>query len=100
MNLNPDQNRTSGNYLQMKKPAERRSFLIGTHENGILSLSPTGRTSIGCKTEEAPIEAVYAWMARRRRKENPPPTHKKRRRLFESSDELRAWLKEHPEETP
>ena len=85
----------------MKKP-ERRSFLIGTHEGGILSLSPTGRTSIGCKTEEAPIELVYAWMARRRRQENPPPTHKKqrRRRLFESSDELRAWLKEHPKETP
>ena len=80
----------------MKKP--ERSFLIGTHKNGVISLTPTGRSSIGCKTEEAPIEAVYAWMSRQRLKQNP--TGRKRRRPFESSDELRAWLEEHPEETP
>jgi len=85
----------------MKKP-EQRSFIIGTHEGGILSLTPTGRTSIGCKTEEAPIEAVYSWMARRRRRENPAPDGKRkpRRKLFTSSEELRKWQREYPEELP
>jgi hypothetical protein len=76
----------------MKKSAER-NFVVGTHDGGILSLAPIGRTSIGCKIEQAPIEAVYAWMARRRRKENPssPRSKRARRRLLTSSEQMKGW---------
>jgi hypothetical protein len=73
----------------MKKP--ERSFIIGSHDDGILSLAPIGRTSIGCKIEQAPIEAVYAWMARQRLKANPssPRSKRARRRLLTHSDQMR-----------
>ena len=75
----------------MKKYTER-SFVVGTHENGILSLTPC--SARGCKTEEAPIEAVYAWMARQRLKANPSPHPAKprRRRLLTHSDQMRTTV--------
>jgi hypothetical protein len=93
--MNPDQNRPHGNCLQMKKPTER-SFVVETEAGNVLSLTPCSARR--CRTERASLEATYAWMSRQRLKQHP--IGRKRRRLFESSDELRAWLKEHPEETP
>ena len=59
----------------MKKPAER-SFLIGTHKNGVLSLTPLGALPSDAKRRKRPSKRFTpGWLADAA-KENPRPSIK------------------------
>jgi hypothetical protein len=88
------------------KRAERE-FVVTINQKAHLGVSPESQISIeligrtGQKTVaySASVEKVHAALARIHAKEHPNPSGKRRRRrLFTSSEELRKYRQEHPEE--
>jgi hypothetical protein len=81
----------------MKKPPN--TFTIEVGKSAIIGIEPGTMLTIalrGGKTYSASVEKVHKAMAAWHAKEHP--TGKKRRRLFTSSQEMKKYRQNHPEE--
>jgi hypothetical protein len=84
----------------MKTP--ERTFMIEVSKSAIIGIPEGAMVGIALghgKQYHAEIGKVHSALARWCARERPPEQRRKRRRLFKSSEELRRYRREHPEES-